>query len=107
VQEDTKTLSQATGELVDLCLLLAVCMAWRGYVVTKLWAWFIVTHFGAAPLGLTTAIGLSILAGMFSVSTARSKDQKEDDITATRVVLALAFPAMGLLFGWIVASIGA
>ena len=103
--KETKTLSQSTGELVGLCALIAICMAWRGFIVTKLWGWFVVAHFGARPLPLATAVGLSLLAGMFTVTTRGSKDDREG-ITFDDIVRALGYPAVVLLIGWAVVAAG-
>lgn len=100
-----QSFSQHLGEIVLLLAVIAVCSVWRGYIVTKLWAWFVTAHFGIAPIGIPTAIGLAIIAGMFTVSTAPSKDKTDDKITGKRVVLALGLPAFALLFGWVVARI--
>lgn len=41
---------------------------YRAWAITLVWAWFIVPGFGAAPLALPVAFGLTILHGFFGMS---------------------------------------
>lgn len=79
----------------------AVLSIWRGFVATKLWLWFVVPHFGLAPMPIHIAIGLSLLVGLYSAS--RNNDKDEESYRS--LAYSLLFPAMSLLFGWIVLSL--
>jgi uncharacterized membrane protein len=60
-------------------VLLLPNIAYRGYVLAQLWAWFMVP-FGLPVIGVAHAIGVSVLIGMCSVTIARetSADEKAD-----------------------------
>lgn len=71
---------------------------WRGYALTVLWGWFVVNTFGAQPLGIPLAIGLSML-----VSFLTHPPQKPNDSDSAFIIsLAIFGPALVLFMGWIV-----
>lgn len=79
---------------------------WWAHVLTILWAWFIVPQFEAPPLTLASAIGISLVAGMFKAtlqSHTYDADDPEND-TYTRAVAAFVTPLMMLVVGAIVRS---
>jgi hypothetical protein len=51
------------GYFVTGILVLALLAMWQGFVLCKLWAWFVVDAFGVSPITITTAIGLSLIVG--------------------------------------------
>ena len=72
---------------------------WRGFVLTKLWAWFIVPTFGLPMLTMIPAIGLSLVVGMF-IPYNKTEDSKEyawDNYLTNGFLL----PAIALIFGYI------
>ena len=79
---------------------------WSGYVLTILWAWFVVPTFGLPPLALAPAIGLAVvvsyLTHQYHPKPAKPDDDGKWDETA-RVIAHMVFrPAIALLVGWIV-----
>jgi hypothetical protein len=77
----------------------------NGFVLSKLWSWFIVTTFGLDPLNIVQAIGLTIVVGFLTVRTNWNTDK--DKTTAEKIsqfVIALVAPFVTLLVGWIVYS---
>lgn len=48
----------------------------EGWVITKLWAWFVVTQFGIAQIGIAEAVGLSTLLTLVThpMPTVKNKD---------------------------------
>lgn len=48
----------------------------RGWVLTKLWVWFIVAPFNAAPLGVAQCIGLSLIVGFLTKESAHCDDKR-------------------------------
>jgi len=71
---------------------------WRGYVLTILWGWFVVHAFGAQPLAIPLAIGLSMLVTFLTHSPQNPKDTD----SAFIIGMAVFGPALVLFMGWIV-----
>ena len=77
---------------------------WKGYVLSKLWLWFVAATFGAQPLGVAESIGLSLIITF----TTHQFDQYEDKNATTQDRIAIAigyslfYPAFALFIGWIV-----
>lgn len=78
-----------------------IVMIWYGFVLTKLWSWFIVTTFSLPELGMPTAIGVALVIGFL---THQSQKTEEDPIEGVvRVgIHGLINPALYLLMGYIV-----
>jgi hypothetical protein len=76
-------------------------LAWAGFVLSKLWGWFIAYSFNAPILSLNGAIGV-----MLVVSFLTHKESDNKDITAELVGRAannaVFTPAVALGIGWIV-----
>ena len=79
---------------------------WRGYAFSKLWLWFIVSTFGAVPLGIAQAIGLALVVSFLThqPDTYQDKNQTGTERLITAVIIAFLSPAVALLFGFIVKS---
>lgn len=73
-----------------------------GYVITKLWHWFIVAHFGVANLPLSIAIGLSILISFVTGTYAEYTTTKEKAQFRNWCFFYFARPVFILLTGYIV-----
>ena len=41
-------------------------LAWKGYVIVKLWNWFVVNQFGLSAISISEAIGLGLLVNLLS-----------------------------------------
>ena len=92
------------GIITTVLITLIVSPIWRGYVLSKLWLWFIVSTFGAAPLGIAQSIGLALVVS-FLTHQADSYEDKEKSANAKiaqAVAITFLSPAMALLIGWIV-----
>jgi putative flippase GtrA len=92
------------GIITSFLIILVVTPIWRGYALSKLWLWFIVSTFGAAPLGIAQSIGLSLMASFLThqVDTYQDKEKSSNERMTERVLYAFLSPAMALLIGWIV-----
>jgi len=77
-------------------VLIPLAVMWKGFVLSKLWGWFIVDKFELPALTIAQAIGLAIVVGMFTYT--RSKDDEE----WMPYVIAFVGPLMSLFVGWIV-----
>jgi cytochrome bd-type quinol oxidase subunit 1 len=82
-------------------LLLPFAAILRGFVLVKMWSWFVVPQFHCAPLRIPVALGL---AGLIWLLTYHElPDEKEDESTRMARSIAGAFllPLLALFFGWI------
>lgn len=80
-------------------------IAWRGYVLSVLWAWFVVTTFEAPALSIPAAIGLSLVVGFLTQQYQQTKTDNDQDQTIRIIVglgITIGAPAFALLMGWIV-----
>lgn len=71
----------------------------RGFVLTKLWGWFIVPFFEVGPLSMPIAIGIGLILGFL---THQEQFTNEDDDKTTPLVGMVISPWITLLIGWIV-----
>lgn len=78
-------------------VLVVPATVWYGYVLSVLWAWFVVPAFEAPPLSIPYAIGIALLVGMFTRSLARSTDVKKHQSATTRFFKALGESFLGPL----------
>lgn len=88
-----------------LLILLPFSIAWNGYVLQFLWAWFASPIFDFPLLTLLQAIGLRILIGSFNIDIQKQKDksinEKYEDI-AYELVESFVAPGFMLIFGWFI-----
>lgn len=68
----------------------------RAWVITMLWAWYIVPGFGAAPLRMSIAFGLSVLVAMLA-----PKSDSEKKSFPVVVLLSFLNQLIPLLIGWV------
>lgn len=54
----------AIGILCSVAIVLIGGSIWRGYVISLLWAWFVVATFHVPALSVPAAIGIAIIAGV-------------------------------------------
>lgn len=86
------------GTLVAILFILVYGLI-RGFVITKLWAWFVIPTFPSAPeLTIPVAWGLSMLV---SFLTAEHPDHND---TKTFWGNVLVTPFSVLFFGWLVSQ---
>lgn len=90
--------------ITTISLALFVSLLWSGCVLSMLWLWFIVSTFGAAPLGIAQSIGLAIIASFLTQQVFRYEDKNKslNKRLAQYAMNAFVFPAMTLFMGWIV-----
>lgn len=106
MSKDTKI---ATCLLVVIIAPFVVILSYfiNGFVLSKLWEWFIVTQFGIASLSVPAAIGLTIVVGLLTHQPQPAKKNEESTLTETIVVILaqILAPFLTLFVGWIVYSI--
>lgn len=80
---------------------------YRGWVLSVLWGWFVGPLFGAPPLTIPFAIGLSLIVG-FLTSHYRREPKVESnewwEPMAEQTAWAALHPTIALGFGWVVAQ---
>lgn len=91
------------GKFMTIVLAMVISPIVSGFVILKLWAWFVVPTFEAQPLRLVEAIGL-----MFLVNYLKAKRDKEADKEkfweqfATNLAFVILYAGFALLAGWVV-----
>lgn len=91
------------GKIMTVILAMIISPIVSGFVILKLWAWFIVPTFEAQPLRLVEAIGL-----MFLINYLKAKRDKEADKDkfweqfARNFAFVIIYAGFVLLAGWVV-----
>lgn len=98
MSKDKDGCATAILALVGFFVAIPLGVMWKGFVLTKLWGWFIVSRFGLPPLSVAQAIGLAVVVGMFT--HIRTKEN-EDEPWVPYAVMFLG-PLISLFMGWIV-----
>lgn len=91
------------GKFMTVLLGMIISPLVNGFVFAKLWAWFIVSTFGAHPIRLVEAIGLILLINFMLAK--KSKDGDADKFWETfteNVIFIILMAGFALLSGWIV-----
>lgn len=81
--------------------------AWKGYVLSVMWAWFAVPAFGVKPISIPVALGLTFLIyGLQPISAIPKKNEADDRGPWERIFLVMfgGFfgPVVTLGVGWLV-----
>jgi hypothetical protein len=93
------------GKFMVIVLAMIISPIINGFVIMKLWGWFIVTTFDLPPLRVVEAIGIAFLINY--VRAKRSKDANNDNFWSgftLNVIFVLLHSGFALLSGWIVKS---
>ena len=91
------------GKFMTVVLAMIISPIINGFVITKLWLWFVVPTFEANPLRVVEAIGL-----MFLINYIKAKRDNEADKDkfweqfATNIIFMFLMAGFTLLSGWIV-----
>lgn len=90
-----------TGIVAGLPLLLLVSSCVNGWVLTKLWAWFMVPIFHLPALTLWPAIGVAMVIRFLTYQDTNNKRGIGES-----VALAVIQPIVSLGFGWLIHWMG-
>lgn len=92
------------GGTVGYIAIRTLAVMWDGYVLTVLWGWFIVPTFGAPPLKIPAAIGLSIIVAFTAhqYTDCVQPERTFGERLARATTYSALVPACMLLVGWIV-----
>lgn len=84
--------------------LITVSAIWRGYVLSILWAWFVVPIFGLPALSIPIAIGIGLVVGFMTYQFHNyvEREQTPTEAMARAGAAALLYPAFVLFVGWVV-----
>jgi hypothetical protein len=95
---------KAIGIIFTVLITIVISSIWRGYVFSKLWLWFVVSSFGAVPLGIVQSIGLAITVTFLTYQYNSYEDKSKSQAETLIRNLAIVFiaPALSLLAGAIV-----
>lgn len=86
---------------IALSLATPATLCWYGFVLCKLWLWF-ATPFGAPPIGIAHALGLSLLLKLAS-GIKRDDDERDWLLSwAKTITRGVAVSLMALAIGAIV-----
>ena len=96
-----KFLGTMIGVVVLLIGLVAVFALLHGFVLMKLWGWFIVPTFKLPPLSIAPAIGLGLVVGIL-VTRYPNKKMDEQEKTLQNMLVAFLIPIITLMMGYIV-----
>lgn len=90
------------GYIVATIIVLFATSVWGGFVLCKAWGWFIVDQFNMEPIGMTTAIGLTMVVGYMTMRADNSTDKLYGQMLV-RVFVNSFMKSLALLSsGWIV-----
>lgn len=99
---DTCAVVGALGLVAMAIALIPVTIMLNGWVLTKLWAWFMVTGFGVAPLRLSIAIGIAMMVTYLTHQNDGNYARKEGTKWWHSIVFVLLKPLVTLVFGYVV-----
>jgi len=85
-------------KLAALIVAIPFYYAWYGFVLAKLWLWFVVEHFQVPALTIPVAIGISLMASLLKGPQKTTKNDNHIQELAT----LFCFPLFALFIGWIV-----
>lgn len=91
-----------------LCIIFSLIISiptsiWSGFVLTKLWMWFIVPVFALAPLTIVPAIGLALVVSFLTFHLPYEKSKPDySGLLAHQLSVGFIRPLFALFFGYIV-----
>lgn len=88
-------------EIIAGLLAIPIGIILRGFVLCKLWSWFIVYQFSLPELTIPIALGISLLIAMLTHQYQTNKEEKERGIMHL-VSLTIIAPLFFLACGWII-----
>ncbi len=93
------------GVGVFVLVSLVPAIALRGWVLAKMWGWFVVDSLGLLPMTTASAIGVMLIVHLFKEHSSPAKSAENVDwaeAVAKYIGTALCGPLVVLLMGYIV-----
>lgn len=91
-------------ELLKGLVLLALFIPWKGWVLSKLWGWFLVP-LGAPRIGVVAAAGVLMVVS-FLRPTRPSRPGEDPRVTMADAFRSVLIPAFELGMGYVVHLVG-
>lgn len=103
MSNSNKAYTDCLGALLAVAVVLVVGTMLNGWVLTVLWAWFVVPVFALPLLSTAYAIGIASIIGFLTHQYQRSdNDLSANDSLIAALAYAIGRPLLLLAFGWIV-----
>ncbi len=100
-----KYIMTGLGMFVMVFTCLVASSAWQGFVLTKVWGWFVVPSFGLTTLSIPVAIGLvctmRLLTGLYNQATVFDKDDSKEDTFGKAIGVMFIAPLILLVIAWV------
>ena len=91
------------GLLALSAIWLVVGAVLRGWVISIMWKWFIVTAFGLPALSVVAAIGVSLVVSTMTYQYIYTEDNRSDSTKiAGALGVTIGAPLLILAMGWVV-----
>lgn len=94
----------ALGWMTAYAAAILICISARAYVLTTLWAWFVVPGFGLPQVSAYTAMGLSVIISLLTFQTPPDVETKKRSSAETFAIFfltSLMVSVFSLLAGWL------
>lgn len=91
------------GKFMVIVMAMIISPIISGFVIVKLWAWFIVPTFQANPLRIVEAIGIMLLINCLKAKRDKGADKDKFWTEFTNnIVFLILMAAFALFSGWII-----
>jgi len=92
------------GYAVTLVIIIFINSIWSGYVLSKLWAWFVVTTFSLPEISIATAIGLALIIGYLTKGEEKVDTENKEfgELFLEATFKGLMKPTISLGIGWVI-----
>ncbi len=90
------------GKFITVVLAMIISPLISGFVIMKLWAWFIVPTFEMQPLRIVEAIGIMFLINFIRLKREKTENEEFWGNFATNMIFLIVMAGFALLSGWIV-----
>lgn len=94
-KEEKHSLSDRVGAIVVMLLAIVPLMLLEGYVLSRLWLWFIVPVFSLPVLSVGQAVGIMVVVSMLKTQLT-NKSNEEGSLTSKMLVQLLTSAFMRL-----------
>lgn len=95
------------GEIVFAIISIVVASLFGGYVLSKLWEWFVVYTFNQPTLSVVNAMGVSLLISYATYKGKKDKEEKDTESFGVKIAASLVevllMGGLTLLIGKIIA----